>query len=275
MAAPRRYSKVRWLLSQLVAFMGSRRRFISLSLPSAKQHKLFDLHNNSVVRIGSRGMEDVISVIQVFIAEFYDLKQLGSRYDDINQKYKDILQSGKRPLIIDCGANIGLTSLYFAMMFPSAKIIAIEPDKTNCDFTKNNTVGHDVEVLEAAVGGEPGKCNIINTAVNSNSFRVEKSEVGNSNSSCIDIVTIPEILGKFGEEEYVPFIIKIDIEGFEKELFEKDASWIDCFQLLIIEFHDWMLPKEANSRNFLKAISIRDRDFMFFNENVFSVRNDL
>ena len=35
----------------------------------------------------------------------------------------------KTPLIIDCGANIGLSVLYFRRLFPNAKIIAFEPDE--------------------------------------------------------------------------------------------------------------------------------------------------
>ena len=37
-------------------------------------------------------------------------------------------------------------------------------------------------------------------------------------------------------------LIKIDIEGGESELFEKNIEWIEKFPLIIIELHDWMLP---------------------------------
>ena len=81
---------------------------------------------------------------------------------------------------------------------------------------------------------------------------------------------INSILKKY--QQFVPFIIKIDIEGFESELFSKNTEWIDMFPLVIIELHDWMLPKTANSNNFLKEISKLDRDFLYFNENIFSIK---
>lgn len=45
--------------------------------------------------------------------------------------------------------------------------------------------------------------------------------------------------------------------------------------LMIVELHDWMLPRTANSANFLKAVAARNRDFVFRGENVFSIRNPL
>jgi hypothetical protein len=70
-----------------------------------------------------------------------------------------------------------------------------------------------------------------------------------------------------------PFIVKIDIEGFEENLFEKNTEWLDKFPLLIIELHDWMIPKSANSQNFLRCVSKLNRDFIYINENVFSIKN--
>lgn len=42
-------------------------------------------------------------------------------------------------VIIDCGANIGLASVFFANKYPSAKIIAIEPEKSNYEMLLLNT----------------------------------------------------------------------------------------------------------------------------------------
>ena len=70
-----------------------------------------------------------------------------------------------------------------------------------------------------------------------------------------------------------PFIIKIDIEGFESELFSQNTEWIDRFPVLIIELHDWVRPKEKTSLTFLNAISKLDRDFVYVKENIFSISN--
>lgn len=57
--------------------------------------------------------------------DFSDLK----RYDELLKIYNNILSQKKLPIIIDCGANIGLSAYYFANEFPQAKIVALEPEK--------------------------------------------------------------------------------------------------------------------------------------------------
>jgi hypothetical protein len=73
----------------------------------------------------------------------------------------------------------------------------------------------------------------------------------------------------------VPFLCKIDIEGGERELFAEQTGWIDCFPLLVIELHDWLLPGQGVSRHFLREMAVRDRDFVYRGENVFSIANRL
>lgn len=266
------YRNFRWVLSQMVALLGSRRRFISLSLPAARVHRLFDVEKKALVRIRCRGSEDVVSIIQVFFAEFYELSQIGPRCSDIMNDYAAIIKSGKRPLIVDCGANIGLTCVYLAMLFPQAKIVAIEPDEMNCDFAKENTCRYDVDVIRAAIGCERGVGGIVDQSVDSNSFRIERQVSGSPGA--IDVITIQDVLERYPDDMYVPLMIKIDIEGFEEDLFSGNVEWIRFFKLMIVELHDWMLPGKGSSRNFLREISKLNRDFLFHNENIFSVQNE-
>jgi len=82
-----------------------------------------------------------------------------------------------------------------------------------------------------------------------------------------------ELVEQKRREGFRPFIAKIDIEGAEEELFSADTGWVDEFPLLIVELHDWLLPKSASSRNFLRCMAERDRDFVYLGENVFSIAN--
>ena len=45
-------------------------------------------------------------------------------------------------IIIDCGANIGLASVYFANKYPGALIIAIEPEPSNYEMLIKNTANY-------------------------------------------------------------------------------------------------------------------------------------
>lgn len=73
-----------------------------------------------------------------------------------------IAQAGRRPLILDLGANIGATALSLAVHFPEARVIAIEPHEGNADLARRNTAGLDVEVRVAAIGAKAGEARIAN-----------------------------------------------------------------------------------------------------------------
>lgn len=80
---------------------------------------------------------DSAVVTQVFSLLQYDLSRFpqGSQVD---REYRKILDRGKRPLIVDLGANIGASVRWFAAKYPEAKIVAVEPD---ADKVVNKTIG--------------------------------------------------------------------------------------------------------------------------------------
>lgn len=72
-----------------------------------------------------------------------------------------------------------------------------------------------------------------------------------------------------------PFILKIDIEGGEGDLLGEEAKVFARFPIVVLELHDWMLPRAGTSRAFLRWHAERDRDFVHIGENVFSMCNQL
>ena len=82
-----------------------------------------------------------------------------------------------------------------------------------------------------------------------------------------------QLFDTLDKDKAAPFICKIDIEGGEANLFKCNYSWLERFPLVIIELHDWLLPGESNSRNFLKAAL--EFDFVYRDENLFCFNNAL
>ena len=243
-------------------------RFIRLSPNHSGNIRFYDRNFKNFFKVKSRGYIDSITADQIYTFNDYDINFL-VRADEIKERYKILLSSGVTPLIIDCGANIGLSARYFSNEFPEAIIAAIEPDKNNIEAAKENCKEFsNISFFEAAIGSETGKVDIDSFDVDPNSYRVIRSNADNA----VDILTIQSILDKYTKTEL--FIAKIDIEGFEDDLFSSNTDWIDNCFLLIIELHDWMMPRTANSNNFLKAISRRQRDFIYKEENIFSISND-
>ena len=71
---------------------------------------------------------------------------------------------GKEPkIIIDGGAHIGCTSLYFSLRYPNARIISVEPGPDNfAQLSRNVANRSNVKPLHAAISGCHGWVTIAN-----------------------------------------------------------------------------------------------------------------
>jgi hypothetical protein len=85
------------------------------------------------------------------------------------------------------------------------------------------------------------------------------------------MITVEDAFGLSGGDS--PFIIKIDIEGFEKELFANNTKWIERSQVVIIEPHDWMTP--GTSRSFRLAMDQHPFEVVIRGENLLYVRSSV
>ncbi|MES1976584.1 MAG: FkbM family methyltransferase [Pseudomonadota bacterium] len=209
---------------------------------------------------------------QIFIHEDYNLKAL-KRYPEFEALYAKFSAAGT-PLILDLGANIGLSGVYFHHVWPASKIVAVEPSEDNFAVLKENFGANvKLEAMLAGVSSRSSRLALADPTAEKNAFTTKAMQPGSEGG--VQGVTVPEILARHPESEgYFPFIVKIDIEGFESDLFAENTEWVDAFPVLIIEMHDWLFPGQGTSSNFLKTVAKLDRDFVYLGENVFSIRND-
>lgn len=260
-------SLINWAI-QIVNFILKRQRFLAISPPFFKFQFFLDRLKKKIIKVKIRNWIDWQTCRQIFYQEDYGLSHL-ARYQGILDCYEGIVRSKKIPLIIDCGANIGLASFYFSITYEASQILAIEPNEENFKQAKINN-SSSVRLFQSAVGNELGRADIVDPNLGNSGYRVQSSECGE-----IEMISINQMLKDFPPNNYSPFIIKIDIEGFESDLFSKNIEWLAKFPIIIIELHDWMLPGAANSNNFLRKISMLDNDFIIKGENVISISNKL
>ena len=153
--------------------------------------------------------------------------------------------------IIDGGANIGLTSVFFANRYPKAEIVAVEPEEGNFEMLRRNTEKYEsVRLIRAGIWGHSAILSVVDEGKGNNSFTV--TEILSPKPGSINAISIYDIMQQRNWETID--ILKLDIEGAEKNVFEKNfEKWLPKVKILIIEFHDRMI--EGCSSTALKALS--------------------
>lgn len=153
-------------------------------------------------------------------------------------------------LIIDGGANVGYASIFFANKYKNAHIIAVEPEKSNIELLKENTSYYpNIEIIESAIWNENTYLKVKDIGLGNWGFIVEKTKL--SDIGAFKAITIQTLLEESGYEKID--ILKLDIEGSEKEIFTNNyEDWLDKVSILIIELHDQM--KSGCSNAFYSAI---------------------
>jgi FkbM family methyltransferase len=144
--------------------------------------------------------------------------------------------------IIDAGANIGLTSIFYANKYPGARIIAIEPEASNYQMLVRNTAAYpSVTTINAALWNENCELDIFDPQQGHTAFQMrDKSAVPDTQRTRVPGITLDKLLKDFGVSHVD--LLKIDIEGAEREVFSRSSPWIECVDIIAIELHDWMLP---------------------------------
>lgn len=208
---------------------------------------------------------DYMALQQTFIDRQYDVGVPRIR-KRIRQRYRAILAEGRVPVIIDAGANVGAATAWFCAAFPEATVIAIEPEPGNAGMLRRNCEAYANAVpVEAAIGSSVGHVALL-TEVSSWATRANRAVSG-----CV-LITVADALALVPNPALL--IVKIDIEGFEADLFAAATEWLDEVVAVFVEPHDWMLPGERSSGSFQRAFGERDFDLLICGENLAYVRRD-
>ena len=173
--------------------------------------------------------------------------------------------------IIDAGGNIGLTAAFFANRFPAAAIVTIEPDKNNFEVLSKNVASYkNITGLNKGIWTQTSFLNVIDTGHGENSFIVEETTAPGKDS--VEAIAINEIMQQ--QQWKTIDLLKIDIEGTEKNIFEKGfEQWLSDTKVLFVETHDRM--KKGCSAAVFKAVSkynfsctVAGENFLFTNDDL-------
>jgi FkbM family methyltransferase len=152
-------------------------------------------------------------------------------------EYSGYLPRGlKIHTIVDLGANIGMFSLLCAAVFPGADIYCVEPDAGNLDMLKRNSDGINtasVRYLRGAAWTYDGETTLITSDRDTEHSLVDAAEkTGKVTIPCYTMESIIRKAGFTGID-----LLKVDIEGAERELLTYCEPWINRVKLILLELH--------------------------------------
>ena len=255
-------------------------RFISILI---KKIIIFDKNKKIFFIQNIRNNYDLLTVYEVFFDEYYNLKNL-KNWNVINDYYNNIKKNNKKALIVDCGSNIGSSSNYFSRIFFGSFVVSVEPEINNFLMIKNNFCSPNSILINKAISCDNQNYSL-NISEDSRGHFINISDLHEENIKInslfkkekVEAITVKDILNNY-RNDCIPFLIKIDIEGFEQNLFYKNFEWMNDFLIIIIEIHDWMIPNRSISSNFIKALNEigkdeqNKRDLVIIGENLISIR---
>ena len=206
---------------------------------------------------------DMGVIQQIFLNQDYNIShwQQGKKLLEYHNEQSKTLPS----LIIDAGANIGASAVYFSKIYPNTIIFTVEPDISNWHLLEKNTNGLNVFNFNGAIADVDGELIFEDPGRSDWGFmtkRISESDKTPSEKKLKSISPL-SILAHKACQNTNPLILKIDIEGGEDALFNGDTAWLSKFPLVIIELHDWMLPFSGSSRNFIRSLAQHDFDFLY------------
>ena len=150
----------------------------------------------------------------------------------VGKRWNDFSAESDSPVIIDCGANIGVSVLNYKRLYPGARIVAFEPDPMFLPVLKSNLARNgagDVVVVEAAAWTTNG--NVPFFCEGADGSRVIQGHESYPKSISVRSVDLSAYL-----DDPVD-LVKMDIEGAEFEVIPHLGKKLGQVKNLVVECH--------------------------------------
>lgn len=204
-----------------------------------------------------------IGKYSLFYANEANFKEM---YNEVfAEKVCDFESNKKAPLIIDCGSNIGMTTVFFKDKFSLAKIICFEPDpNVYIILEKNINVNKlkDITLINAALSDLDGETDFFGEF-----YGDHPNSLGNSiietwgNRGYTDRIKVKAAkLSNFINRE-VDFL-KLDIEGAELQVLEELGDKLKLIRKMLLEIHSSQQEIEMGKVEKIKAL-LKKYNFQF------------
>ena len=211
---------------------------------------------------------DFFILDEIFGHECYDISMKNSR---MYTHYAEEFNVRPTQNIIDVGGNIGIASVYYALKFPDAQIVTIEPEKDNFYLMQKHIQHYpNITPIRGAVWDKNTELCITNRSEavrrdglkNAGKFRVGEESVENEEK--IPAYTIDTLIEKYDMD--MVDNLKMDVEGAEREIFSGDfEKWLPKVRILALEHHDFYKP--GSTKAVFKALANYDFYYLYDNSD--------
>ncbi len=228
------------MIEALNRYAGAAYRNGHISKPETRRFvwKLTMFRLKSLLR--SESADEHRAKIKPFIFNFLDPVSFSYNFEEVFLEEEYFFQSDNpQPVIIDCGSNIGLAAMYFKIVYPGARITAIEAHPTTYQTLEKNIADNDlteIKTLNVAVVGSDEKEISLFYSKPGDLRTTKTREMRDGTATGLKEVKVPATRLSTIFPPSVD-LLKMDIEGSEDEVIDDIAPKLGAVKNVIIEYH--------------------------------------
>ena len=173
--------------------------------------------------LGRRGTSDLDVFGQIFSGD----------------EYASVSDLENVSFVIDGGANVGYSAVYFLSCYPAATVVSIEPDPENAALLRRNLApyGERSVVIEGALWSTAQDLLLSSGFRDARHWSRQVEPLDGSTKRAVAGMTVGDVMARCGVDRVS--ILKLDIEGAEAELFRDGYGlWIGAVDTFVVELHD-------------------------------------
>jgi FkbM family methyltransferase len=203
---------------------------------------------------------------EIFLKNSYDMS-----FCPQGRYYESRALINEEPInILDLGAHIGASTVYFSSRFKKANIISVEPSNYSFNYLCRNTeLISRITPFNAMVDVKNSdNVHLWDNLNGSWSYGAIKYHDDAKLIGMTKAVTLKYLVSQFTHKDY--FLLKVDIEGAEGNLFDskENEEILNLFDVVVVEIHDWMLPGKMTALKVFKWAVRSNREICIKAENV-------
>jgi FkbM family methyltransferase len=166
-----------------------------------------------------------------------DISGLGTLQSNITDFYNELVSSDilrAEPLIVDVGANVGQFTSAAKLFFPDARVISFEPDpEIYADLQVNTSGLKDVNLYNIGLGDRDGVHTFYRHELSvMSSFSAQADDMARHRGSMqLPVRRLDAVLNSDDR----PDLLKIDVEGFERQVLQGAWETVNRSRYILIE----------------------------------------